>query len=332
MNKLFSLVLLCLAFVSCERDLWLDTFFEDGNENKYHIQTLKHKSINGSQGFAVYDNKCFVMQKGGTCYVYNYDNSRSPVSSFKLACSNQNTHCNCLNFGNEYVNESQYPLLYVSNGESGSPTELYCFVESLHLEDPFTYTANLVQVLILDKSNFKKKELVVPVACPQWLVDNERQQLWAFSLTTRSTVSAMGDMKDVKVVATCFELPKLADGDTIKLGAKDVVKQSIFEADAYILQAGCVKDGIIYMAYGYGGTGKQTPSKIRVYNTDTGEIDIRLDLDGIITDEPEDLYIYDNKLLLNTSGYIYSFDMNEIRRPSPVTRATSRNFIVDYNE
>lgn len=330
MNTLFSLVLLSLALVSCEKGLWIDTIMQDEVMNQYHISTVKRKSVHGSQGFSAYNDYCFVMQKGGTCYVYSYDTDTHPTASFKLACSHQNTHCNCLNWGGIPEKDNEFPLLYISNGEAGSPTELYCFVESIEQTTSTTFGSKTVQTLILDKSEFKELGYTIPVACPQWLVDNSRNTLWAFSLTTRTTVSAMGDMSNSKVVATCFRLPTIEEGDKIVLGAKDVIKQSLFEADSYILQGGCMDDGIIYMAYGYGGTESGTPAKIRVYNTDTEQIDLRLDLDGVIVDEPEDLCIYDDKLLLNTASYIYSFEMNEIRQMTSDKKLTARNFILEY--
>lgn len=140
-------------------------------------------------------------------------------------------------------------------------------------------------------------------------------------MTTRTTVESMGDFSSSRVVATCFPLPSLADGDTIYYCGKDIIKQVTFPADAYILQAGCIKDGIIYMAYGYGESG-DTSGKIRIYNTDTDTIDVRINLAGAISAEPEDLEIYNDKFYLNTARAIYSIELKEVRQASRTKSAT----------
>ena len=74
----------------------------------------------------------------------------------------------------------------------------------------------------------------------------------AFSAIKRTTEAVTGDKNTNKYVATCFEVPSLTSA-TVTLTASDVIKQCIFEFDAYATQGGCMRDGKIYYAFGFGG-------------------------------------------------------------------------------
>lgn len=330
MLGLLAVITLC----SCSDSYWLSEDYIDEDQNQYRIETLMRKDATHSQGMSVVDDKIFVLHENGQCRVYDYKTKDSnAIGAFDLASKSNDMHYNCANFGVEYKDGASFPLLYVTNGTGGVPSSNTCFVESITQTSDSTFTTEVVQVINLHPENFASAGYDVIKTTPQWLVDKERRKLWVFSCNTGTKKEAMGDFSKSRMSATCFELPSLAEGDTIDLCEKDVIKQLLFEADAYVIQGGCIRDGIIYYAYGYGGN-STSPSRIRVYNTDTGNIDLRLNLDSVILNELEDLAYYDNKIIINVSNaYIYSIEgeMLEYMQKCTKSRAIIDERLINLN-
>lgn len=250
-----------------------------------------------SQGMSIWNNSVFVAHDGGLCDVYDYT-SKQYLGSFGLASSRDNSHCNCLNFGLFASDDSPYPLLYVSNGVIGAEGEWRCNVEAISV-DGSAFSSELVQTITLDSSDFSNYGYHQPWGCPQWLVDSQRSHLWVWSADLRTIPSVTGVFINNCYHATCFRIPELSEGENIILTASDVQKQVSFEFDAYATQGGCMYDGIIYYSFGFGY--QPTSSKIRAYNTDSGKVCLRLDLNGVADYELEDLALYDGKLFVNTN-------------------------------
>lgn len=281
-------------------------------DKDYNIQQYMSKAVTSSQGMDIFDSLIFVVQDGGVCRVYNYDTKASQyLATFNLGSKRSGNHCNCANFGVETKDGATFPLLYVSNGKVNDVKEWVLNVESI-THQANSWSSECVQAITMDQSDYSANALQPIWGCPNWVVDKKRKMLWAFSAIKRTTLAGTGaDMSSNKYVATGFRLPALSEGCDVVFKAKDVVKQVLFTFDTYVTQGGTMYDGKIYYCFGFGGTGTETPSRICVYDTDTGEICGSYELDGIVTEEMEDLSLKDGKLYINTnSAKIYELSAN----------------------
>lgn len=296
--KLFLSSMLCLIISACENESIADEI------EIPKISLFLTKKDSSSQGMTIFNNRIFVFKSGGKCDVYDFV-TKQFVSSFEIESSNKENHCNCVNWGTDYVIDSAFPLLYITNGKRGAATEWHCRVEKISCIDD-KYSSKCLQTIVLDVSRFKDFEYYVPWGCPQWLIDRERGNLWIWSANVRTLPSVTKMFSNNLYHATRFRLPKLSEGNTVILTAKDVLEQVSFEFDAYTTQGGCMSDGIIFYSYGFGN--QSSPSKIRIYDTDTKLIR-KIDLEGRLDVELEDLALYQNRLFINTnSPYIYEID------------------------
>lgn len=300
------LFLFFLTISACEETYVAETIEkmpEDvGNEAGNEVTVLPYlkKVKPSSQGMTIFNDKIFVLSAGGHCDIYDFE-YRQYESSFDLASSSKTNHCNCANWGVETPSDTRFPLLYVTNGQPGSPTEWHCKVEKI-LFDGITFSSECVQTIILDPSQFNAYNYLLPWGCPQWLVDRERGYLWVWSAIIRTLPSTTGDYGNNIYHATKFRIPKLSEGKEVILTADDVLDQIPFEFDAYSTQGGCMFDGKIVYLYGFGNN--SSPSKIRIYDTDSKTILKKYDLMGVLDVELEDVAVYNNKLYINTDTSI----------------------------
>lgn len=256
------------------------------------------------QGMDICNNQIFALVDGGSCHVYSYT-TKQFLGFFDLGSKRSGNHCNSANFGTETAPGASFPLLYVSIGKPGDKDEFALYVESI-TQSNGTYSSKLVQTIRMDQSRFADVGLQPIWGCPNWMVDKERGYLWAFSAIKRTLVETTGDMSTNKYVATKYRIPTLSEGKEVVFTEKDVLDQAVMTFDTYITQGGTMHDGLLYYCYGYGGSSTITPARIRIYDTDTRKIVGRLELEQFVTQEPEDLSIYNGKLYLNTnSDYIY---------------------------
>ena len=271
--------------------------------SNFVLEQYLTKSVTNGQGMDITGNLVFVLSDGGTCNVYDFVQKLSqPVGSFNLGSKRSGNHCNCANFGVETKTGASFPLLYVSNGKVGDTGEWVLNVESITRAGN-TFSSELVQTITMDQSDYAANSLQPIWGCPNWVVDKERKYLWAFSAIKRTTLAGTGtDMSSNKYIATKFRLPALSEGSAVVFKAADVLDQVSFVFDTYITQGGTMKDGKIYYAFCYGGSGTQTPSRIRVYDTDTHTICASYELEGYVAEEMEDLSLYNGKLYINTNS------------------------------
>lgn len=254
------------------------------------------------QGMTIHDDLLFSVHNQGEVKVYDYiTRSEKPLDTFRLESFGFDNHANVANFGTETAPGASFPLLYVSVGKPGVDIEWTCHVESItRSRDGFS--SRLVQRITLDATSFLDKGYIPLWGCPLWLVDRERGYLWVFSAPLRTKASVMGAFENNRYTATQFRLPKLSEGERVTFTADDVISQKSFEFDAYATQGGCMRDGKIYFSFGFGAKHPESPSKVRVYDTDKGELVTRLDFKGVIDEELEDVAIYNGKMYLNTNS------------------------------
>lgn len=261
------------------------------------------------QGMAVHSGFVFCFEDGGHALVYrDAPGQQQPVGCFDLESSCPAQHANCVNFGNETARRASFPLLYVTNGKKDCDIEFKCFVESIRRRGfgkHLRFTNKQVQIITADTTGFRKEGFVPFFGCPSWQIDADRGFIWIFSARRRTVPSVTGEFCNNQYIATKYRIPTLAEGKEVTLGVDDVLDQVLFEFDTYFTQGGCAKDGKIYFCFGMNdslNTDGLTPQRIRVYDTDSRQISAAYELDPLMSEEPEDLYIVGESLYMNTNS------------------------------
>ena len=254
------------------------------------------------QGMDISGRFLFSLEDGGHVNVYDCKKANPvPIGGFELASSCKDNHANNAEFGIEKKRGASFPLLYISNGKVGSDIEWTCFVESIKRCGK-KFSSELVQTIKLDISGFAEKGYEPIFGAPSWLIDRERKALWVFSAHQRTTPAVTLRAEDNFYIAYQFRIPALSEGAEVILTVDDLVKQVIFPYETWFTQAGCMLDGKIFYCFGVGvidPVGR--PSRIRVYDTDSGTICAKYNLDEEIPYEMEDLAIRDGWIYVNTN-------------------------------
>lgn len=257
------------------------------------------KDFSTSQGMDIAQNTIFILEHGGRVHPFDLKTHKAQ-SIFQLDVPSD-FHCNVANFGTDTI-PGQLPYLYVTDG-SFSDNQMKCLVHQIQKVGE-SYTTQRVQTITIDTSLFPDFGFLKPFAGPMWLVDKERGFLWAFSAVKRTIPSVTGAFSNNTYHATKFRIPALDEGSEVTLTALDILAQVPFEFDAYSTQGGTMQDGKIYYCYGFGTD--ESPSRLRVYNTDTGQIEQRYDFDAHFHIELEDIALYGGKIYLNANApYLY---------------------------
>lgn len=273
---------------------------EPEQDVKCSVFLEKHGKKRAQQGMAISGRYIFSLEDGGHVNVYDFRKKDSdPVGEFHLASSRKDNHCNNAEFGIEKEKGASFPLLYVSVGKPGAAIDWICHVESITLNNG-KFSSALAQTIRLDCSDWKESGLKSIFGSPSFLVDRQREVLWVFSAKKRTVAKVTTDPAENEYIATAFRIPRLSEGREVVLTGKDVIRQVTFPFEVWFTQAGCVRDGKIF--YGFGvGTDPLRPSRIRVYDTDTGQISARYELQGIIPWEIEDIAIRGRWMYVNTN-------------------------------
>lgn len=253
------------------------------------------------QGLEISGKYVFSLEDGGHVNVYKFRRPTGKVlAGFELASSRPDNHANNAEFGVEKKRGASFPLMYITNGKVGSEIEYVCYVESIKRRGR-KFTSELVQTITLDASQWAERGLHPIFGAPSWLIDRERRELWVFSAKMRTTPKVTLRAEDNEYIATKFRIPALSEGAEVTLGIDDVLAQVVFPYDVWFTQAGCCRDGKIYYCYGVGKVDNMRPSRIRVYDTDTGSICACYELQEQVPWEMEDICIVDGCMYVNTN-------------------------------
>lgn len=290
-------------------------------KNAFDVERIaritRQDTTKNTQGFEVFGNYMFVLQSTGICNVIKRS-TNTVVSKFNLGSYDASTanlnHANTCNFGKDIASGSSFPYLYISPGAVGAQNEWKCFVEKINGSEQGGFSSSLVQTITLDISGFSAKGYKSYWSVPCWLVDKERGYLWTFGAIKRTTYAETGeDLASNMYIAHKFAIPSVSSANAT-LTADDVLQESVFPFDVYATQGGTMYNGKIYYSFGFGGTSATRTDKsypqMRVYDVDKNAIVSAVNLDGIVTLEPEDIAIADNTLFLSTAGdeiSIYKF-------------------------
>ncbi|MBQ7188373.1 MAG: hypothetical protein IJR99_03060 [Kiritimatiellae bacterium] len=190
-------------------------------------------------------------------------------------------HCNAMCFGVEKPDGANLPYLYVSQWNRGRN----CFVYEV---------AN-------DFRSVKIRQVIDPAGLTagnrfgagpaDWAVDRQNGWLYAISYKVASPIKEEGNTQ----IVTKFKLPKIADGEVVKLKDSDVLDS--FEAGRLLVRQDCVlHSGKLYVLY---GSTKRYAKYLALQTIDlaarkeTGVIDLKWK-----NEEPESINIFDGKLLV----------------------------------
>ena len=282
-----------------------------------NVMKLNHSTGNAYQGMDIYNGIVCSAHNTGIICLYDLTNKNStPFATINLASKQTNNHANCVNFGKDKAVGSDFPLLYINVGKVGVSIEYNCYVEKI-VKNGDTYSCQLVQTITLDTSGWESAGYTKIFGVPSYMLDKERGHLWVLGAIKRTIYAVTPNPKENKYVLTCFNVPDTSQA-IVTLTADDIIKQCVYDFDAYITQGGCARDGKIYYSFGYGYSSTtaaevEKPCQIRVYDTDTESIYARIDFSSVSSVEPEDLAIYEGKLYMqvnNSTMTLKSFDFS----------------------
>ena len=254
------------------------------------------------QGLEMYKRYIFSLEDGGHVNVYDFKKADGkPIAGFELESSCPDNHANNAEFGVEKKRGASFPLMYISIGKPGSDLDWTCFVESITRRGK-RFSSELVQTITLDISGFAAKGYEPIFGAPSWLIDRERKALWVFSAHQRTTPKVTLRAEDNFYIAYRFRIPALSEGAKVTLTVDDLQQQVTFPFETWFTQSGCMYDGKIFYCFGVGKLDPENrPSRIRVYDTDSGTIIAKYNLNEEIPYEMEDLVIRDGWIYVNTN-------------------------------
>ena len=254
------------------------------------------------QGLEMSGRYIFSLEDGGHVNVYDFKKADGkPIGGFELASSMPDNHANNAEFGVEKKRGASFPLMYISIGKPGSDLDWTCFVESITRRGK-RFSSELVQTITLDISGFADAGHEPIFGAPSWLIDRERKALWVFSAHQRTTPAVTLKAEDNFYIAYKFRIPSLSEGAEVTLTVADLQAEVIFPFETWFTQAGCMYDGKIFYCFGVGKLDPENrPSRIRVYDTDSGTICAKYNLNEEIPYEMEDLVIRDGWIYVNTN-------------------------------
>lgn len=268
-------------------------------------KTLKPSLIdNAWQGCAAYGDYLFRFFHTGVCAVYNAESGGSAISTFELGSHGSDNHANNANFGsNKYDVNDEFPLLYVTDGDSGEV--MRCAVERI-VRSNDTFTATKVQTINLDQTDFESRGLIPYWGWSAWLIADDA--LYYFGCKYRSNGSQSSHDAENVYIITKFDIPDLSS-PAVTLTAADVKEQWTSSYDTELTQGGCIYNDYLFYAFGMGDT--QYPSAIKVFSLSqkTSIAKILLTDTPLRNTELEDLTVRNNKLIIAAqSEDIYEID------------------------
>lgn len=256
--------------------------------NAQELFMTKLGTDRAQQGMAAWGRRIYSLEDGGKVNVYPFrKGERNPAGNFCLESSCKENHANNAEFGIEKIKGAAAPLLYVSVGKPGSSMDWTCHVESISKKGG-QWKSTLVQRLQLDTTQWASKGYSAIFGAPSWMIDKKDKALWVFSAVRRTTTKVTKSPDENAYIATCFRIPSLAEGELVRLGADDIIRQVIFPFDVWFTQAGCIKDGVIWYCFGLGEGHPDTPAAIRAYDTASGRIIAAADISEVVLQEPEE--------------------------------------------
>jgi len=296
--KVLITIVSCLFLLSCTKGIAGNEPDTDGIFNNAIVTPLlspnftsalffnftQNNSGQPNEGFAIYGNYAFSMYATGVCNVYDV-NGKKFVSSFHLGSYSSTNHANVADFGVEFPEgNTDFPAIYISEC-TGSIKR--CFVESIT-----TNGSQLIQTITPNSSKLGR-------GYTDWAVDRENDLLYCLT-----EVSGIGDTNYNVLV---FRLPQLSEGSDVTLTDADII-------DSWAINENGTTQGL-YISNGYmyfpmsGGSGLNGCVLYIMDLMNQSHEVTTINLGANFTNsECEDLYLYNNTLLISfQGGGVYAF-------------------------
>jgi hypothetical protein len=247
---------------------------------------------------------------GGQCRVYDLNSpADTPIAEFRFASAGRDNHANALSLG-DYYQGGAFPLVYVTGGQPASGV-MECHVENIRRTGR-GYAAERVQRITLaaefawdmkPESPYRTADGFYQIwGAPSWLIDSRAKCLYTFSAVYRTTAPYAKYQAGNRYIVTKLRLPAVSEGD-VTLTRQDVLAQTVCDFDVFITQSGCVHEGELYYAFGFGrARGQIGESQMRAYDLETGRITRRFDLTEEIPEELEACSFYQGELYVVTQN------------------------------
>ena len=258
------------------------------------VGSYKGKS---AQGMAIWKDKAYLFNDGGHCRVLDLK-TEDVIQEFDLESSDTNTHVNAACFGNEFFENNELPVIYIS--EYKTPSR--CFVES------FGPTGSILVQTIQAQENEKN------IFVQSWIPDQQNNYLYTIARQTPKN----GEKNSSIIKITKYRLPKLSEGKDVILSEKDI-KDEFYVDFSSGTQGGIIKDNYLYLPTGLQESAKgafNAKRILQVIDLKKKELVFQINLTYLTTNEPEDIDFYCGKVLLycGQQGGIYEISgLGEIR-------------------
>lgn len=260
---------------------------------------------NNSQGGAIY--KDFLLNviacdelddEEESAYLWDL-NTGTKVATFALGYSLNGKkyykpHANTVCFGKEILDDSPFPLLYVSQSfgiEYGkiNPKESGVLVYKLVKKDN-NYKAELVQII---KPATDDVVLLDQIGCSihNYVVDYDSSKLYVLGYDSDNCYNANG-----KICISSFDLPKSSDGQEIVLTSRNIVDSYTLPM-SYCMQSVFYDAGFLYIMNGDSFKYKW----LRSLNLHNRKIESIFDFTAL-SGEPQFCGYWNGKLLMYFSG------------------------------
>ena len=231
------------------------------------------------QGMDVFGDKAYLLYNTGICRIFDLLSEKID-SEFLLASASKTNHANCASFGKEFYEGNNVPVLYVS--ECSSPYR--CFVENIR-----NGKSQIVQTIFAFENEH-------PKLVHDWIVAKKGYFLYTF--TRLGSIISNGT---VLHSINKYRLPRLSEGEKVILSEKDVIDR--FDISFKSMgQGGLVNGRYMYLPVGlsHDSDGKRSDAKRSIIIVDLKKqiIERFVDISNDILDEPEDIAIYNGRLLL----------------------------------
>lgn len=253
------------------------------------VGTYQNKS---AQGMAIYDDKAYLMNEGGSCRVLNLLTGKVERSFFVCSAAKDN-HCNSACFGKNCGDEDGMPLLYISECYNSGR----CFVERL------TENSSVTVQTIEATKNGKNWRM------SNWVLDNKNGYLYALTRNRKEHIDSVGN---VRCYVIKYRIPSLVEGAYVRFSEKDIIDK--FELIyPNVLQGSKIRKNKLFLVTGLQQSivNKESKRAILVVDLAKKEIIKSVDLTYLTTNEPEDIDFFGKKCLLycGQEGGIYEIKL-----------------------
>lgn len=287
-RKLFGLITISLFSAGCSGDIILSLEKEQlfpvfdpavitiGSIRKTGQNVANRLSFDGTiqraQGMAISDSVMYRFFTTGLCQTFDITDVDNPVeiATFKLGSYGSSNHSNSAQF---YVDNNGEKLLYLS-GMGGK-----CYVERINEN-----SSKLIQTITLEKISYLQNSVRVNTIC------GDDGYLWLFGIDTKGDMLVFARAKRPD--------PRLSEAIITKEDILDFWHKKDYKFSESLSQGGKVYGGNLFFVFG----SQTTDSHLDIYNVFTHQIVYSVDLNDIISEEPEDCDIFGNCLILTVDG------------------------------